>query len=654
MSRCRQVAVCATNFSQSAAPAFVARLSQSAAPAFVARLSQSAAAPFAAKLSRGAALAVSLLALTASSAYAAGSQTLSVSVTPNGGFADPGTGATPSISDDGRYVVFTSAAENLFTAAAPDLGGVTPAGVREVYLKDLDTGRLALVSRADGTGGQAANEPNGGEGIGRAIISGDGRYAIFASYAGNLVSGLPEEEPGEELHVYRRDLQSGETVLVDRVTGANGTILSREARAEAISDDGRYVVFGAAVGDLEDPAGEHEWAESNAQTVYVRDMQTGTTTAVSRAAGVAGETANKSSTATSISPDGRFVAFQSSATNLALGSSPNGSRQVYLRDLQDATTTLVSQGPNGEVGDEASAEGTLLGADGCKVAFESAATNVFPQAQAAAPQIYLRDLCATPASTTLLSRANGEGGAPVGAGDSENPPSVLGSSANGSEAIFAASLQTLEGSARHLYLRDPLSGQTTLLDRAGGAEGAIADGDVEQAAISANGCRVAFATTATNLSATPPPTNGHPSEIYVRELAPCAAVTQPIEAGHTKPTEDLTGISGEGGAHGSAGAGNPGGDGGGGNGGSSTNSSASSTGAVCVVPAMRGLGLAAVRRVLRSAHCTLGHVARHYSKLPRGRLVEQSLHQTTIRPAGTRVNVWLSRGRHPRSTRRRP
>ncbi len=67
------------------------------------------------------------------------------------------------------------------------------------------------------------------------------------------------------------------------------------AIAEAISDDGRYVVFAADVGDLEDPTGAH--TKTATPTVYVRDMDTGTTTAVSRANGPTGEIANEESQA---------------------------------------------------------------------------------------------------------------------------------------------------------------------------------------------------------------------------------------------------------------------------------------------------------------------------------------------------------------------
>jgi hypothetical protein len=69
----------------------------------------------------------------------------------------------------------------------------------------------------------------------------------------------------------------------------------------------------------------------------------------------------------------------------------------------------------------------------------------------------------------------------------------------------------------------------------------------------------------------------------------------------------------------------------------------------CVVPAMRGMSLKAAAAALLAAHCKLGSVAHHHGGLPPRELLEQSLHQGTVRPAGTAVNVWLSLGPFHRS-----
>jgi hypothetical protein len=482
-----------------------------------------------------------LLTCCAGAAQAASAETANetfpASLSPSGEFAATNTGETPSISADGRYVAFESAADNL--------GEQGPSGVAEAYVKDLDTGEVKLASRANGVDGEPANEPGEASGVESVIISGNGQYVIFTSDASNLVPGLPAaEEPGEHpWHVYRRDLQTGETALVDRVTGLEGQILDeRGPRAEAISEEGRYVLFRDHVEDLEDPTGEHAMGQS---TVYVRDMQTGTTTAVSRADGPDGELADEGSRAQSISPDGRYVAFESSATNLVGGMQANTFSQIYLRDLQDGATTLVSKTgasesmPAGEPGNASSEGAILVGSEGCEVAYTSTATNLyhFPGGQPPSPEVYITNLCVTPTSTVLVSRADGENGAPAQEGNAVIP-TPLGAGADGRDILFSA-LSELTGettnTSTHLYVRDLATGQTTLVDRASGAAGAPADSNPTGGVISANGCRVAFATQATNLIETEGLGGGQPTETYVRQLAPCQPPAE--EASHEEASE---------------------------------------------------------------------------------------------------------------------
>jgi Tol biopolymer transport system component len=470
------------------------------------------------------------LALFVASARAASDETIGdtfpASVTQQDAYAnDEGTVdyGPVSIADDGRYVAFEGDSTNLSEHG--------PAGAIEGYIKDLHTGEVKLVSRADGANGEPADEP----GVENFKISGDGRYAIFNSKAANLVGGLPHEEP-EEQHVYRRDLQTGETILVDRVSGADGAILSREAVAEAISDDGRYVVFAADANDLEDPAGTH--AKTSIETVYVRDMQTGTTTAVSRANGPTGEIANQESQAYSISPDGRYVPFVSRATNLVPGTESNIYQQTYMRDLQTGTTTLVSQISGGRAGEGRSENPVLVGEDGCEVEFNSEVYNLLEPPsitidgepiEISGPQIYLRDLCSNPASTTLISQdADGIAGDAYGA---------FGASADTSSVLFAGEF----ANGYHLFLRDPETGQTTQLDRASGSEGVAANEESQQAAISANGCRAVFDSQATNLFGQNGPPEGpdgeRPTEVYVRQLAACHEEPTVAPTSLTFPTQ---------------------------------------------------------------------------------------------------------------------
>jgi Tol biopolymer transport system component len=572
-------------------------------------------------------LSMLLLALHASSARGneAVDQTFPVSITSSGIFAAQSTGERPSISDDGRHVAFESATENL--------GEDGPPGVDEAFVKDLQTGEVTLVSRASGAAGEPANEPGEGSGVEDLSISGDGRFVIFTSDASNLVTGLPAaEEPGEHpLHVYRRDLQTGETELVDRVSGSEGEILDeRGARAEGISAEGRYVLFRDRVEDLEDPVGAHE---AGLSTVYVRDMQSSLTSAVSRAGGAQGALADESSRGDSISADGRYVTYESAATNLVAGMEGNAVSQVYLRDLQSEITTLVSRSaptesaPTGEPGNGASEAGVPTDDDGCNVAFSSAASNLyrFAGGPVSTPEVYLADLCSTPVTIRLVSRADGAEGAPAAEGNVVIPL-PLGAGGNGRLILFSAlSELTGESSAAstHLYIRNLDTEQTTLIDRASGAGGAPADSNPEGGAIAANACRVAFATEASNLGEVEAPRER--SETYIRQLAPCLESAEGSAGGsETASARQITQTA------------------------IAETTVASRGTARCVVPTMRGLRLRAVRKRLGAAHCRLGRVSYHYSRTPKGRLTEQSLHQGTIRPAGAKLSIWISRGGHSR------
>ena len=453
--------------------------------------------------------------------------TFAVSASPDGELAD-GVGVaeyTPvGISADGRYVAFQSASQNL--------GEAGPVGAVEGFVKDLDTGAVQLVSRADGLAGEPAAAP----GITTLALAADGRHVLFTSAAANLGTTLPGEEAGET-HVYERDLETGETTLVDQVSGAGGQILARGAEGDSISADGSVVAFTDRVANLEDPAGDH--AGTATAVGYVRDLESATTTAVSRASGAAGELADEDAAQLSISADGRFVSFESRASNLAAGVT-EGWEQVYLRDLEGATTTLLSANALGEPGEASSATASLSGEEGCWVEFSSIADNLLaPATGPGGEQAYLENRCVSPPTISLLSRSTGGSAAALGQASFIGP----GVSDDGDKAVFAAQFG-LSGCC-HLYLRDVGAGTTTQLDRATGEAGAVANGELEFFAISANGCRAVFESRATNLVAEAAPDPGEePTEVYVRQLAPC------------------TGSGGEGEGSG-GGEGGPGGSGGG-------------------------------------------------------------------------------------------
>ena len=253
----------------------------------------------------------------------------------------------PSLSSDGRYVMFMSAADNL---VAGDTNGAP-----DVFVRDRQAGTTERVSVA-GDGSQALGFS------GYPATSADGRYVVFMSAADNLVAGDANGVPD----VFVRDRQAGTT---ERVSVASG---GGEADAfswyPATSGDGRYVVFLSAADDL--VAGD----TNGAPDVFVRDRQAGTTERASVATDGSEGNADSGTAAPSISADGSRVAFVSGASNLVAGDT-NGVGDVFLRDRQAGTTERVSVAGDGTQADAASTS-TAISADARYVAFSSLATNL--------------------------------------------------------------------------------------------------------------------------------------------------------------------------------------------------------------------------------------------------------------------------------------
>jgi hypothetical protein len=303
-----------------------------------------------------------LAALAGVALAAPGAQTRRVSVSSTGAQGNDGS-HSPGLSADGRFVAFTSDSSNL-------VSGDTN-GVRDVFVRDRQTHKTARVS-VSSTGAQADagsfNYPT--------TISNDGRFVAFESGATNLVSG--DTNSSADIFVRDTKLQKTKRVSVSS-TGAQSNDSSFNP---IISGDGGSVIFLSAATNL--VAGD-----SNGQRdAFVRNLKTHTTTRVSVSS--TGTQSNGNSDQTSISADGHLVGFESFATNLVSGDA-NGSSDVFIRDLNTHQTRLVSVSSSGVRGNDQSSE-TSISADGRYVAFESGATNLVGSDTNATDDIFLRDL----------------------------------------------------------------------------------------------------------------------------------------------------------------------------------------------------------------------------------------------------------------------
>jgi putative cell wall-binding protein/Tol biopolymer transport system component len=235
------------------------------------------------------------------------------------GIAVQGEAVLPDLSADGRYVSFYSEASTL---VPEDTNGNA-----DVFLGDTLTGTITRVSTAsDGT--QASGSTP--------ALSDDGRYVALTSDASNLVPG----DTNGAFDVFRKDTVTGQTIRVS--TASNGAQAGSDGFGLAISANGRYVAFTSEVSGLVP-------GDTNGVTdVFVKDTQTGATTRVSTASNGA-EADGYSNSRLAISADGRFVAFESGATNLVPGGAGSesfgvaqpGGWGVYIKDTQTGTTTRV-------------------------------------------------------------------------------------------------------------------------------------------------------------------------------------------------------------------------------------------------------------------------------------------------------------------------
>lgn len=282
-----------------------------------------------------------------------------ISVNSSGGEGG-GKSYYPSISADGRYVAFVSDAENL---VAGDSNGVA-----DIFVHDRQSKVTERVS-VDQGGGQA----NGGSYY--AFISADGRTVAFYSAADNLVSD--DNNSSFDVFVYDRLTKKTELVSVN----LGGGVGDGDSWVPALSSDGRIVVFSSVAGDLV-PVDTN-----NCSDVFIRDRGTGFTERVS--VSTLGKQGLSSSDMARMSANGRFVAYQSGAANLVPGDS-NGTWDIFLRDLGSGTTTGISVNTSGAQGNDASRL-PFLSADGRFVTFDSLATNLVPSDQDGDRDVFLRD-----------------------------------------------------------------------------------------------------------------------------------------------------------------------------------------------------------------------------------------------------------------------
>jgi LPXTG-site transpeptidase (sortase) family protein len=384
----------------------------------------------------------------------------------------------PSTSNNGRYIAFESTASNL---VAGDTNGN-----RDVFVHDRDTNTTTRVSVGpSGTEGNSDSyDPS---------ISSDGRYVAFESEASNLVA---LDTNGElDIFVHDRITHTTTRVSVDS-TGAEG---DDESLDPSISGDGRYVAFVSSASNLV------ALDTNGADDIFVHNRDTNTTTRVS--VGPSGTEGNSDSYDPSISSDGRYVAFDSGASNLVAGDT-NGQGDIFVHDRDTDTTTRVSIHTNGTTEGNNYSYTSSISSDGRYVAFVSVASNLVAGDTNGSRDIFVHDRDTNTTTRVSIDSTGTEGDR------NSYDPSI---SSDGRYIAFYSYASNLvagdTNGVRDLFLHDRITGNSTRVSiDSTGTEGNSGSGS---ASISGDGRYVAFDSGASNLVAGD--TNGD-SDIFVSEV----------------------------------------------------------------------------------------------------------------------------------------
>ncbi|MDZ7785262.1 MAG: hypothetical protein U5K56_20695 [Halioglobus sp.] len=273
-----------------------------------------------------------------------------VSVHSNGNPAGQGGSSYPGLSQNGRYVVFASFADNLVDG---DTNSNTDVFVHDTL--EHTTTRVSVNSSGDQTVDPFPFSNGGSNGP---EISADGRFISFISLANNLVS----DDTGLFRDVFVHDRDTGETIRAS--VDSDGNQIDSDSRWPAISGNGENVAFhNFANLIMEDPG---------YFGIYRRNIASGALAPVS--VNTAGDTANALSRYPRLSHDGMQIVFESTADNLGSDDN-NGKQDIFVRDIAAGTTTRVSVDTDGNETNDSSFDGDIS-PDGRYVVFATAATNL--------------------------------------------------------------------------------------------------------------------------------------------------------------------------------------------------------------------------------------------------------------------------------------
>jgi flagellin-like hook-associated protein FlgL len=413
-----------------------------------------------------------------------GRGTTRISTDSSGNQAAGGQSLVNALSADGRYVAFFSSASNLVAGDSN--------GVQDAFIKDTLTGVTTRISTDS-----AGNQSNGGSTV--TALSADGRYVAFSSSASNLVAG---DSNGVQ-DAFIKDTLTGVTTRISTDSSGNQAA-GGQSLVNALSADGRYVAFSSSATNL--VAGD-----TNGQgDAFIKDTLTGITTRIS--SNSAGNQATGGySRVTAISADGRYVAFDSSATNLVAGDT-NGQFDAFIKDTLTGVTTRVSTDSAGNQAMGGDSRVTAISADGRYVAFYSNATNLVAGDTNGQQDSFIKDTL-----TGVTTRISTDSAGNQATGGYSRVTAI---SADGRYVAFNSTASNLVAGDTNgftdSFIKDTFTGTTTRITvSSSGEQGNFEDDEAVVTAISADGRFAVFNSDATNMVADD--TNGF-TDVFLRDL----------------------------------------------------------------------------------------------------------------------------------------
>jgi len=435
-----------------------------------------------------------------------------------------GFGIQPSINTNGRFIAFASAATNL---VAGDTNGMTDIFVRDTCEGAGGCTPSTVRVSVDSSGNQADGNSFDNE------LSSTGRFIVFRSMATNLVPG--DTNGTQDIFVHDRDADGNGTfdeaggIATVRVSvasdGTQANPVGLGSLSPSMSADGRFVTFRSFADNL--VAGD----TNGVQDIFVHDRdadadgifdEPGSILTFRVSVDSGGTEANGASGNPVMSADGRFVAFESSATNLVSGDT-NGVSDVFVRDTCfggpmgcTPSTFRVSLANDGSEANGTSFTGSGphtggISADGRFVAFESAATNLVAGDTNGLFDIFVRDTClgamaCTPSTVRVNVASDGT--------EANNVGDTISITANGRLVAFESQATNLvsgdTNGFRDIFVRDRDTDNDGILDEPGAVatfrvsiatSGTEANSSSTTMALSADGRLVVFESGATTLIA---------------------------------------------------------------------------------------------------------------------------------------------------------